>query len=313
VQQRFGTEGVHAHRRARALSPHVEEEKYTILPERELSANITFESPVDNAEQLGFACAALAEQFVSSLRTDRLVCTGLRIELTDDTGSRHEREWLHPRYFSTADTVGRIRWQASAMTSAPERSGAGVVEVRITPTHTDQTAAHEPGLWSSEPHARVHHLLSRIQSKLGHAAVGTLELEGGRLLNERQSFVPWSTQRTSSSTPRASAAGAWPGSLTAPLPSQVFPTPLSAELLDATGHPIIVDTEDLLSAIPARLRVRQQHIDATVINWSKPWVIRERWWQNTPPRFRAQVELKNGDAWLLLLEREQWFAEGRYA
>lgn len=312
VQQRFGPEGVAAHRRASAAHPANSDRAQPRLPARELGVEITFEPPVNTTEQLGFACASVAEQFVSALTAERLVCTALRIELTDDIGVHHEREWLHPRHFSEADTVGRIRWQAAAIAKASERSGAGITQVRIIPTHTDRAAAHEPGLWSTEPDARVHHHLSRAQSRLGHTGVGTLELVGGRLLTERQHFIPWSTARVSSSNSRASAAGPWPGALTGPTPSQVFPKPLSAELLDVSGQMVRIDAEDLLTSPPARLRVKQGAIDAPVVYWSTPWVIRERWWQGIAPRVRVQVQLEADGAWLLFREGEQWFAEGHY-
>lgn len=312
VQQRFGAAGVAVHRRASAAHPANSDRAQPRQPTRELGVEIAFEPPIDTTEQLGFACASVAKQFISALTAERLVCTALRIELTDDIGVHHEREWLHPRYFSAADTVGRVRWQASALARTSERGGAGVTQLRITPTHTDRAATHEPGLWSTEPDARVHHHLSRVQSRLGHTGVGTLELVGGRLLTERQRFIPWNTARVPDTSARASAAGPWPGALVAPTPSQVFPRPLPAELIDASGQTICIDTEDLLTSSPARLCVKHGAIDAPVVHWSTPWVIRERWWQSTASRARVQVQLEGGDAWLLFLEGEQWFAEGHY-
>ena len=312
VQQRFGAEGLTAHRRAAARGQDRGAEVQPRDPVRAHAVELTFETPVDTTEQLAFACASLAEQFISGLTADRLVCTALRVELTDDVGLRHEREWLHPHRFTTADTVGRIRWQAASAVRETERGGAGITHVRITPTHTDRAAAHEPGLWSTEPDTRVHHHLSRAQSKLGHAGVGTMELAGGRLLGDRQRFVPWSTARSRERGARASAAGPWPGSLTGPTPSRVFPTPLPSQLLDAEGHAVGVDEDDLLTAPPVRLRVGDLTLPDSVREWSLPWAMRERWWQGTPTRFRLQLQLAGGDAWLLFHESEQWFAEGRY-
>ncbi|QIM16784.1 DNA polymerase Y family protein [Leucobacter insecticola] len=312
VRARFGAPGVAAHRRASGIPLSHGAEVRPRNPARELSVELTFEPPVNTTEQLAFACSGLAEQFIETLREEGLVCTAIRIELTDDVGLRHEREWLHPHRFTPADTVGRIRWQAASAVRESERGGAGITRVRITPTHTDRAAAHEPGLWSTEPDARVHHHLSRAQSRLGHTGVGTMELAGGRLLRERQHFVPWSTSRKRPRGSRASAAGPWPGALAGPAPSQVFPEPLPAELLDATGHTLHIDADDLLTANPARLRVLLADVNAVVEAWSLPWAVRERWWQGTPPRFRLQVQLDGGDAWLLYHEAEHWLAEGRY-
>lgn len=312
VRERFGAQGVAAHRRATAAGPVHGVELRPRTPVREFAVELEFEPPLDSADQLAFACVTLAERFIAGLAEEHLVCTALRIELTDDLGIRHEREWAHPHRFTAADTVGRVRWQAAALPAAGERGGAGVTRVRITPTHTDRSAAHEPGLWSTEPEERVHHHLSRAQSRLGHAAVGTMQLTGGRLLADRQSMVPWGTARTRPRTARSSAAGPWPGALTGPAPGRVFPVPISAALFDASGAPIGIDAEDLLTATPARLRVAQTDFPQLVQDWSHPWPLRERWWQGAPERVRVQLQLSGGDAWLLYYEDEAWFAEGRY-
>ncbi|WP_245907410.1 hypothetical protein [Leucobacter massiliensis] len=288
-------------------------------PAQELHAELALEPPLDSTEQLAFACMSLAERMLSGLTRDRLVCTALRVELTDDIGVRHERVWSHPRHFTAPDVVNRIRWQASAISApsgaagAPDgdgRESAGIAHVRLVPVHTDRAAAHEPGLWSTEPDERVHHHLSRAQSRLGHSGVGTQELRGGRLLAERQRFAPWGTEapRDSPST----AAGPWPGALPGPKPSSVFPQPIPARLSDAAGRPVHVDDEDRLSADPARLGIDGTTLHAPALGWSRPWAIRERWWRGTPARFRLQLQLEDGDAWLLLYSGGEWFAEGHY-
>lgn len=358
VRERFGHAGLIA--RDRATGSHVaaafgSSEIQPQSPERDFAAELAFEPPLDNADQLAFACVTLAERFAQDLISEFLVCTSLRIELTDDIGVRHERIWSHPSRFTAADIVNRIRWQTAGMpqpssTSASHRHGSqpgsrpthslpphpgaledrangGISLVRISPVHTDRAAAHEPGLWNTEPDERVHHHLSRLQSKLGHTGVGTMELSGGRLLKERQRFVPWNTGRTAPSSsgrlgsPRARASaelehrvgnGPWPGALTGPSPSKVFPQPLPAQLISATGRDITIDRDDLLETAPARLRVQGEVPDGVVRAWSRPWPVRERWWRGTPPQFRLQILLEGGDAWLLVRRLDNWYAEGRY-
>ncbi|MEJ6490079.1 DNA polymerase Y family protein [Leucobacter sp. USCH14] len=312
VRQRFGPHGLAAHRRASASGVGSGSEVRPRPPARELSVELSFDTPIDAADQLAFACSTLAERFIGGLTEDRLVCTALRVELTDDVGARHEREWAHPRHFTAADTIGRIRWQAASATKETERGGAGVTKVRITPVHTDRAASHEPGLWSTEPDERVHHHLSRAQSRLGHTGVGTIALAGGRLLADRQRFVPWSTTRVERGAARASASGPWPGALTGPAPSRVFPEAIPAALLDASGAPVRIDADDLLTAEPAHLRVAEAAFESPVTAWSPPWVVRERWWEGAPARFRLQVQLADGDAWLLVFRTGAWAAEGRY-
>lgn len=336
VAQRFGAEGVAARRRATGETARYGSEISPPTPEPELAVELDFEPPLDTSEQLAFACKGLAEQCIDGLSEARLVGTALRIELTDDAGGRHERVWLHPQRFTAMDVVNRIRWQADSMPdgsmpgdTGPDDpaggTGTGIVRVRVSPVHTDRAAAHEPGLWSTAPDERVHHHLSRVQSRIGHTGVGTMELTGGRLLAERQRFVPWGTASRSGGRTRQDGGIArsstrsttrstepWPGALPGPVPGLVFGTALRAELTDAAGRPIGIDEEDLLTGRPVRLRVDDAALAARVHAWSLPWAIRERWWAGAPPRFRLQVQLETGDAWLLIHEAGRWLAEGRY-
>ena len=319
VRARFGPQGVRLHRHALGEDADRGERIRPQRPERDLSAGIDFEPPVDGAEHLAFACSTLAESLGAALTEEGLVCTTLRVTITDDIGVRHERDWAHPRFFSPADTLARIRWQAAGLSggsSAGESTGAGITAVRLSPVRTDRAAAHEPGLWTTGADERVHHHLSRAQGLLGPGGVGTLSLEGGRLLHERQRFTQWG------STPRRERPpGPWPGALGEPQPSLVFAPPLRARLLGANGVTVGIDADDLLDAAPRELRVEGVLARREVRGWSRPWPIRERWWEGRPERFRVQLELDDGDAWLLLGRirngagtepTASWFAEGRY-
>lgn len=322
VRARFGPDGVRAHRHASGEDAERGEPIRAQRAARDFALSLDFEPPIAGTEQLAFACSALIEQFIGALTEERLVCTSLRVTLTDDIGIRHERDWAHPRFFSPQDTLARLRWQSESLVAGlagaagEERAGAGISAVRVAPVRTDRTAAHEPGLWTSGPDERVHHHLSRAQGLLGPGGVGTMSLDGGRLLLDRQRFTHWG-----SAPRRVRAPGPWPGALAAPTPSLVFAPPLRARLLDAGGAVVGVDDEELLSATPHALRVEGQPTPGTVRGWSKPWPIRERWWEGRPERFRIQLELDTGDSWLLLARvrdagepgaAASWFAEGRY-
>lgn len=323
VRDRFGPAGLAAHRRARAAAPVHGAEFRARQAVRDFGIEFDFEPPVSSAEQLAFACAQLAEQLIDGLAEQRLVCTTLRIELTDDIGVRHERLWEHSGHFTASDVVNRVRWQVDTMmqraggpvSQDAERGGAGITHIRLSPAHTDRIAAHEPALWSTGPDERVHHRFTQLQSRLGHAEVGTAQLGGGRLLSERQQLVPWGTR----AAPRRPAHGPWPGALPGPLPSTVFPTPIRAALTGVSGAGIGIDADDLLDGRPTQLRV-DSGAPTLVTDWSLPWPLRELWWEGRPERWRMQVQTSAqhtghgiGSAWLLVHQNGQWFAEGRYA
>lgn len=319
VRERFGLPGITAYRLATAQPGPYSTRASEVTPRTppvDLTRGMDFEPPLDSTEQLAFACSTLADEVISALRSEQLVCTELRIELTDETGVRHEREWSHPRQFDGPEILNRLRWHVAALSRDLGRGGAGIARVQFTPTRTDRAAAHEPGLWSSEPDARVNHHLQRVQSLLGHEGVVTAELSGGRLSRERTRFIPWGTGETRGTQMLArrpnAREGPWPGHLKGPLPSTVFRAPLAAELSDAHGVPVRLDTTDLLETDPSLLGIADAEFRARVTEWSAPWPLRERWWRAAPTRFRMQVVCDTGDAWLLLHENGTWFAEGRY-
>ncbi|MHA3684610.1 DNA polymerase Y family protein [Leucobacter sp. HY1908] len=318
VRQRFGVDGIAAHRHALALGPQHGSDVRARTPPRELATEAEFEPPLNAGAQLTEAASGTVARFFASLHEAGLVCTGLRIELTDDTGARHERVWSHPSRFTEEDLLDRVRWQAEGGTpgltagAAPgeERGGAGIVHLKITPTHTGRAQLSE--LWGAESDERVRHHLRGIQLAHGQGSVVTASLGGGRLTARRQQFTPWghASRASPSDTARGTAGLPWPGA--GPAPTLVFPTPLPVTLVGATGVPVRLNEEDLLTTDPALFSVLAPPMNAPVIAWSAPWPLRERWWVDTPPRARLQVVTASGSAWLLVHEADRWFAEGRY-
>ncbi|MBN9612606.1 MAG: DNA polymerase Y family protein, partial [Actinobacteria bacterium] len=213
---------------------------------------------------------------------------------------------------------------AGAVPRDPERGGSGIAEVRIAPVRTARAADHEPGLWSTAPDERVHHHLSRVQSLLGHEGVGTGELMGGRLSSDRRRLVPWGTEPLSQrgsrggGVPFRSRGGPWPGRLPGATPSAVFAEPRPAALLDCDGAAVGIDAEHLFDAEPARFGIGGKLLASPVHGWSAPWPLRERWWvsqsEGAALRYRVQILLEDGDAWLLRYEEPTgWSAEAHYA
>ncbi|CAH0170870.1 DNA polymerase Y family protein [Microbacterium sp. Bi121] len=309
VRDRLGEQGVRLHDLAagadsRPLTPQT--------PEPQLAREIVFDSPLAQAEQVAFAVRQTADAVTAALAELSQVCTEVRIDLTDDDGGVSSRVWMHPTSFEASDLIDRVRWQLEGMAGAfadtervgSENTGAGILEVRITPTRVDDSAHHQPGLFGQGPEQRLHHAVSRVQALLGHRGVVTPQVTGGRRLAERQLFQPWGDK-----TPHErNAELPWPGSLPAPLPSEVFSPPLPARVTGADGTPPTVDERGMLSTPPARIE------DIPVLSWAGPWPLRERAWDADRARNaqRFQIVDESQRAWLALWEDGSWWVEGRY-
>lgn len=188
VRDRFGEAGARAHALAAGRDPRAVQPR---VPPPELEVVLAFEPPLDRVDQLAFAARQPAERFIAGLRGAGLACTSLRVVIDDEAGGRSERAWLHPRWFSPGDVVDRLRWQLQGAMRAGEQLGAPITGVRLVPDEADELGNHEQGLWGGAPEERVHSALSRVQSLLGHEAVVTAAVGGGRLLDERRVLVPW--------------------------------------------------------------------------------------------------------------------------
>lgn len=318
VRRRFGAAGAWAHEQASGRDP-------ARLVPRELPPEFTVrfdsETALDRSDEIAFALRESADRFDAGLRAKRLVCTAVRIELTDEHGGVHERVWLHPRWFTSADLIDRVRWQLdglfrSAAAGADPRleieeyQRTGIVRVRLIPERVDATAHHEAGLWGGGPDERVHHALSRVQSLLGPEGVGTYTLMGGRSPADRQYFVPWGDappERTRREQP-------WPGALPGVTPSTVFPSPAPVLLLDAGGAPVQLTERGALSAEPIRVQFQPGQSAKAITAWAGPWPVQERWWDADAARncVRCQLVDDAGDAWLLIGDDQGWRVEAGY-
>ena len=303
VRERFGERGVRVHELAAGRDSRRVEPR---TPPPELHRDVAFEPPLELADQVAFGMRVAADEFVATLDGHGLVCTELRVELTGERGERSERVWLHPGSFDAAAVVDRVRWQLAE--DARGVLGSGVAAVRISPEAVDAASHHVRALFGSGTDERVHHALSRVQAMLGHRAVVTPVVGGGRWLSERQVLVPWGDRPVT----RHERARPWPGSLPDPLPATVFPEPRLVEVTDIAGAAVRVGEREALSAPPAVLEAggRRRRIEA----WAGPWPISERTWDPLRARraHRFQMVDSDGVAWLLVWELDEWRAEGRY-
>jgi protein ImuB len=307
VRDRFGAEGATAHRIAAGLDGR---RVIPRIPPDELDVEVHFEPPLDRVDQITFGFRTSAEQFVERLSGMRLVCTALRVEVTSESGELSARTWLHPRSFSAAEVVDRVRWQLQGVGSIDSGLRSAVVRVRVVPHSVDTTSHHEPGLWGGGPDAALHHGLSRVQSMLGHTAVATFTIGGGRLLADRQVLVPWG-DREQTERP---ADRPWPGALAGLPPATVFPARLPCAVLTPAGASIAVDDRGALSGPPARFTAPGSSRSQNVRSWAGPWPLDERWWDVDAARMlhRFQLVTEVGEAWLVLLEAGSCWAEARY-
>ncbi|WP_194763469.1 DNA polymerase Y family protein [Microbacterium sp. UFMG61] len=308
VRDRFGERGARLHSLAagadsRGVVPRP--------PDPELVRSIEFESPLAGADQVAFAVRQTADSVMLALGEASVVCTEVRIDLTDDNGTVFSRPWLHPTCFDAADLVDRVRWQLEALAAESAkvpvdeaRAFGGISLVRIVPVAVDDAAHHQPGLFGSGTDERLHHAVSRVQTMLGHQGVVTAALSGGRWLADRQVLTPWGERAVAPRDPERP----WPGSLPDPLPAEVFLPPRPIGVRSEGGETVGVDDRGALSAAPA-------HIDGDAVRaWAGPWPIHERRWDSSGGKRGHRLQIVDGHdrAWLVFCAGGRWWAEGRY-
>jgi protein ImuB len=318
--ERFGVTGARVHALVTGQDAQVVVPR---APQRTLERAIAFEEGLDRVDQLAFAVRQTADEVIAALSAAKLVATAMTVAVRTEDGVESARTWLHPRWFTAVDLVDRVRWQLQGVGSGVEALAAPVVRVLFSPESVDAAHHHEQGLWGDAPDERVHHALSRVQSMLGHDAVATAEIGGGRLLQDRQLLVPWGDRPPAGTAARA--AQPWPGSLPDPLPATVFLPRVGVALLSAGGEPVRVSERGLIEDEPALFaaapgaRPIGSHAEALraarpIDGWAGPWTVDEQWWDQAAARrvHRVGIVDADGTAWLLLCEDGRWSAEARY-
>ncbi|KQO09600.1 hypothetical protein ASF06_04855 [Agreia sp. Leaf244] len=305
VGVRFAEAGLRAHARASATDRLSGAEH---APEADLGADVAFEPALDRVDQIAFGVRAAAESMIERLAHAGLVCTALLITVTSESGDRSERSWSHPHHFSAPDVVDRVRWQLQGSGGAAAGPSAPVERIEIAPSRVDASTNHEAGLWGTSLDERVHHALARLSSLLGHGAVSTPSLGGGRFLAERRVLVPWGDE-----SPKTQRALPWPGSIPPPAPATVFSAPRRAEVRGALGEPVDVDARGTTNTAPVWMAFDQAP-PLTISAWAGPWPVHQRWWDSDTRRSAARFQMidSTGMAWLLILEDHTWAAEARY-
>jgi protein ImuB len=315
VGSRFGSEGIRAHR----LGSGFDLESLALTdPPADLTVFRELDDPVDQVETVAFLAAVLAAELAGRLAPHGLVCTRLLVEAATEHGEESSRWWRAEQPFTERAMVDRVRWQLEgwlAGTSGAAGSAvtptAGVILVRLTAGEVIAESGRQLGIFGepAEVRQRVERHVARIQGLLGHEAVGTAVMVGGRGAAEQASFVPFGEPRDEP----ASLGHPWPGRLPAPAPAVVHGAPIPSRVLGSEGEPVGVTGRGRLTSEPAAVQVSDGP-RLTVSGWAGPWPAEERWWDPRAGRRRArlQVELEGGAAHVLVLEGGQWAVEATY-
>ena len=250
------------------------------IPPKVFDRAIEFEPALDRTDQVTFAIRATADDFITTLTQAKLVCTALRVEVTTESGEISERGWLHPRWFSAADVVDRVRWQLQGSQAIDSGLSSGIARVRLSPDRVDGAGNHEQGLWGQGPDERIHHGLTRVQGMLGHEGVLTAVIGGGRLLADRQILVPWGDRPEGDGAVLERAqAQPWPGSLRGTAPATVFRDRRPVTVVTTAGDPVDVDERGAVHGEPEWFSSTGRAADYLQVEaWAGPWPVTERWW-----------------------------------
>ena len=121
---RFGAQGALAHRLARGADP-----RPLALrpPSADLSVQLDFDPPAEQAEPVIFAAKTLAERMHAGLAARGLACVRVRIQAVCADGREITRLWRHDGLLSALAVAERVRWQLAgwqAGQDGPARDGA---------------------------------------------------------------------------------------------------------------------------------------------------------------------------------------------
>jgi protein ImuB len=320
VVMRFGPAGAWAHRQAggRDDRPIVVRE-----PPVECTVTVELETPVDRVDIVAFSARSAAERFIADLAARGLSCVCFELEAFTDNGEAMSRRWRHPGVLTAPDVIDRIRWQLEGWlhgTTKGERGGqrptAGITRLRFVPIETVPSGTHQQALWGGAGAAgeRAHRALARVQTMLGLGSVVVPVACGGRGPLDRTRLVPWGEDRVATREP----VQPWPGRLPSPAPSVLIDPPSLVQVLDETGHPVVITERGALLRPPVRLGVGND-VPVAVTSWAGPWPVDERWWDPESNARVARLQLVDvrGRAYLVAgaMTRDagpQWTLEGIY-
>jgi protein ImuB len=304
VLARFGLAGARAHRLARGES---ERELAPAPVPPELEKTIELDPPATRVDEAAFAAKMLADRLLAHLDDLGLSCSRVVVEAETEHGERLTRCWRHDGALTPSALVTRVRWQLEAWLAGeadpsddsgpePDLVTGGLTRLRLVPDAVAPATGRQLGFWGGDAAAgdRAARALTRVQGMLGHDAVVTGRLRGGRTPGERLGWVPWGEPGERTSADALDAP--WPGAVPGPSPARVLDPPAPAELLDADGRAVTVSGRGEPSASPVTLRSPAlPDGGGAVVTWAGPWVHDVRWWDHRTRRALWQVVVRAGE------------------
>ena len=315
VVARFGPAGGLAHRLARGLD---DRPLGARTPPPDLVVAAELDPPVESVETASFVAKSLADRLFAHLGEQGLAATRVGIEAQTEHGESLARLWRLQTGVDAAALAQRVRWQLEGwlLATGGDRPTAGITLLRLVPDEVGPDRGRQLGFWGGEGAGaeRAARALARVQAVLGHDAVVTAVVAGGRGAAEQARLVPWGDDRPPPAPPGGpERVPPWPGHLPPPAPATVHPEPPPAHVVDAAGAPLGVTGRGRATAAPARLSVDGGPW-ADVADWAGPWPCDERWWdpRNHRRRARWQLVTTTGTAHLLAVEAGRWSVEATY-
>jgi len=335
---RFGAQGLLAHRLARGLDPRPLAAR---PPSADLAVQVEFDPPVEHSEQVVFAAKSLAGRLHAKLAASGLACVRIQVQVTGENGEESVRLWRHDGLLSELAVAERVRWQLDGW--RPEREDrseptgvqvGGISLLRLVPDQLVRDQGRQLGLWGDAVVTdRVARAAVRVQAMLGHEAVRQPIMAGGRSPSDQVVLVPFrdpeplSEKPINDTGPSRNGAGPprsgpptvrpvdrpWPASIPPPAPATVYQVPRPARLTDGSGSLVEVTGRGQLSGAPGRLSVAGGP-PVAVTAWAGPWPVTERWWdsEHACRKARFQLVTADGAAWLAVVQDGRWLIEASY-
>jgi len=325
VLARFGRAGANVHLLARGID------------DRQLNIHrappgyvqrVEFDPPSELVEPVVFCVRQPSELLVDQLSTLGLRCRSLAITAHTEHGETLVRTWRHGVGFGATQIVERIRWQLDGWINGTIGDGSdqptsGISLVQIDPIEVIGEGGYQPAFWggASANDDRAAQGFARVVGLCGSDAVHVVQSGGGRGVEQSVALVSWSSgiqnhpSAANHPSVRRTDQEMWSGSLPAPHPLVVYPTPLTATLVDVDNQIVDVSGDAQLSAEPHALcfgDVAGRRV--AIASWAGPWPVQERWWDaRRRKRYaRLQVVDESGTAYVVQRANGQWFLTAMY-